>query len=331
MGCRLGIALALALVAASPAAAEPVKLRFAWVTSADAPLLMVGKADLATHEGLSYTLDPIHFQGSPPVITAVAAGEVDLIGLGFSSLPIAVQNAGMSDLRIIADLFQDGVPGHYSDEFFVLKDGPVHAIEDLKGRSAATNAAGSAIDMTLRTMLRKHGLEVPRDVTIVEAGFANMPAMLKERKVDVIAGARPFSNDPAFRAFARPLFTQVEAIGRSQMAALATRLPTIEKHRAAIVDYLEDELRALRWFEDPAHHDEAVELIAAFSKQPAGLYRTMFTDAGDYYHDPDGRPDLDALQASIEIERQLGFIKTDIDVKQYTDLSLVEEAAKRLH
>ena len=41
-------------------------------------------------------------------------------------------------------------------------------------------------------------------------------------------------------------------------------------------------------------------------------------------------PNLAALQANIKLQKELGFLKTDIDVKTYSDLSLVEEAAKRL-
>ena len=45
----------------------------------------------------------------------------------------------MDDLRVISDEFQDGVEGYYSNEFFVLKDGPVQKVEDLKGKVVATS------------------------------------------------------------------------------------------------------------------------------------------------------------------------------------------------
>ena len=328
----LAFALLPCLFAAGAARAEPVKLRYAWVSAtSDAPLLMFAKPGIAQHEGVAYTLEPIRFQGSPPMITALAAGEIDLGGFGFSSLPIAVENAGMSDLRIIADLFQDGVPGHYSNEFLVLKDGPVRTIDDMKGRIAAANSAGSAIDIALRAMLLKHGLVDKRDVTIVEAAFPNMPAMLSEKKVDLIAGARPFSADPAVRAYARTLFTQAEAMGRSQMAVLAGRASFLEKNRAAVVAYLEDELRAIRWYEDPAHHDEAVKVIADFMKQPPAIFTNwLFTKSDDEYRDPNGIPDLGALQANVDLVRQLGFVKSAPEVAAIADFSYVKEAASRL-
>ncbi|HUK60359.1 MAG TPA: ABC transporter substrate-binding protein [Stellaceae bacterium] len=325
------LACTIVLVAAVSAWAAPVTLRVGWVTIADAPLLMYGMTGLAQHEGVTYSLDLIHFQGSPPMITALATDEVDLVGFGFSSLPLAVENAGMQDIRIIADQFQDGVPGYYSNVFLVLKDSPLRTVADLKGHSAATNAAGSAIDMTLRALLKKNGLEPNRDVTIVEVAFPNMLAMLKDHKVDVTAALHEAVSDPDVQAYTRAIFTQADALGRTQMAMLCARTSTIAKDRAAIIDYLEDELRALRWFEDPAHHDEAVEIFAKFTKRPASTYAGwLLSKPGDFYHDPNGVPDLDALQHNIETERQLGFIKADLDVKNYADLSLVEEAARRL-
>jgi len=40
-------------------------------------------------------------------------------------------------------------------------------------------------------------------------------------------------------------------------------------------------------------------------------------------------PELDALQKNIDLVRDLGFVKDDLDVSQYTDLTLLKEATKR--
>jgi sulfonate transport system substrate-binding protein len=73
------------------------------------------------------------------MITAMANGELEVADLGFSTVAIAIQNAGMDDLRIIADELQDGVNGHYSSEYMVLANGPIRTVEDLKGKVLATN------------------------------------------------------------------------------------------------------------------------------------------------------------------------------------------------
>ena len=142
---------------------------------------------------------------------------------------------------------------------------------------------------------------------------------------------------PQLQAFcreaARTLFTQKDAIGRSQMIILVARQSFLEKNRAVVVDYLEDSLRALHWYTDPANHDEVVKIIAGYMKIPpkvfqGWLFRRGGQD-GDFFHDPNGMPDAGALQSNIDTQRGLGLLKGELDVKKFIDLSYVEEAAKK--
>ena len=325
------IAAAFAVAAATQAAAqEPVKIRVGWV----APVsnwgsILLEKKDLAKHLGKSYTLEPMRFKGTPPMVTALANGELEVANLAYSTLGIAIRNAGMDDLRIIADEFRDGVPGYYSQQYFVLKDSPIKDIKELKGKVVASNATGSAVDVATRAMLRKAGLEDKRDYTIIETPFPTMRAMLAEKKVDLVPGVLPFSLDPELNKIARPLFKQSDAIGVTDMIVWTARKPFIDKNRAAMVDFMEDTLRIVRWYLDPKNHKEVMAIAAKVTKQPAERFNWVFTKA-DYYRNPDMIPDLEALQRNVDMTRDLGFVKGDIDVKKYADLSIVQEALKRL-
>jgi len=176
-------------------------------------------------------------------------------------------------------------------------------------------------------MLRQHGIEDKRDLTIIEIASPNQRAALAEHKVDLITTATPFSQNPELRAIARTLFTQKDAVGSTQMILWAARASFIEKNRTALVDFLADAIRARRFYADPANHAEAVDLAADFSKQPAAeLDSWLFTKTGDYYRDPDDLPNLDALQRNIDMQQQLGFLKTGLDVRKYADLGMVKEA-----
>jgi len=323
--------VALVLSASGPAAAEPVKIRVAWtVAVANWASLVLEKKDLAQHLGKSYTFEPVHYTGTPLMITAMATGDLEIGNLAYSTLAIAIENAGMDDLRVIGDDFQDGVGDNYSNEYFVLKDSPVKKVEDLKGQVIATNAAGSAVDIAMRAMLRKHGLEEKRDYTMVEAAFPTMGAMLSAKKAALIPGVIPFSLNPELRSTARVLFTQKEAIGSTQMIVFTARKSFIDKNRAALVDMMEDMIRIVRWYLDPANHKEAVAIAARVTKQPPERFDPWLFTAKDYYRDPNMKPNLTALQANIATQKQLGFIKSEIDVNKYADLSLIEEAAKRM-
>jgi ABC-type nitrate/sulfonate/bicarbonate transport system substrate-binding protein len=325
-----GLACALVALLAGGARAEPVKIRLAWVTPvATWGSLLLEKKDLAKHLGQSYVLEPVRFQGTPLMITAMANNELEIGNLAYSTFALAVQNAKMDDLRIIADEFQDGVEGYYSNEFLVLKDSPIEKVADLKGKVLATNAAGSAIDIAMRAMLRRHGLEDKRDYSVTETQFPLMRAMLDEKKVAMIQGTLPFSLDPELRKIARTLFTSKDAIGRSQFVFWTARKAFLDKNRAAMMDFMEDALRIERWFFDPANHAEVMQIAARITKQPPERFSWAFTKS-DFYRDPNMLPDLAALQSNVNTTRELGFVKIDIDVPKFADLSFAQEAAKRL-
>src|SRR6202050_4534013 len=234
----------LALGLAGVAHADPLKIRGAWVAPvANWASIWLEKKDLAKHFGQSYVFESVHYAGTPPMITALANNELEIGDLAYSTLPIAIENAGMDDLRVVADEVQDGAAGYRADDFQVLADGPIQKVEDLKGKVVATNAAGSGVDVAMRAMLRKHGLEANRDYTIIEAPFPGMRAMLPEKKVDIIPTLLPLPLDPELKKIANPLFSITDAIGLSQFAVWAMRKPFIDQNRAAIVDFMEDSMR----------------------------------------------------------------------------------------
>jgi NitT/TauT family transport system substrate-binding protein len=235
----------------------------------------------------------------------------------------------MDDLRVIAHEFRDGAAGHYSQEYLALADGPVKSLADLKGKVIATNAAGSAVDVATRAMLRKAGLEDKRDYTVVEAPFPAMRAMLAEKKVDLVPGVLPFSLDPELRKIARPIFSQRDAIGETEMIVWAVRKPFIDKNRAALVDFMEDTLRIVRWYLDPANQKAAAEIASSVTKQPAERFGWLFTNK-DYYRDREMLPNLEALQRNLDMTTDLGFVKGKVDLTAHVDLSLVKEAAARI-
>jgi hypothetical protein len=107
------------------------------------------------HWGKSYDMEAVRYQGTPPMITALANGELEIVNLAYSTLGIAMANAGISDLRVISDEFRDGVPGYFSNQFFVRKDSGIKKIEDLKGKVLATNLIGTGVDIAMKTGLKR--------------------------------------------------------------------------------------------------------------------------------------------------------------------------------
>jgi ABC-type nitrate/sulfonate/bicarbonate transport system substrate-binding protein len=328
LGLTAALAALLGVAAFGAAqAADPVTIRLSYVVPvSDLPSLLLEKKDLAKHLDKSYRLEVTRFAGTPPMINALAAGELDIADLAYPTLPVAIQNAGLSDLQVIADGFQDGP--RYSNEFMVLTDGPVKTIEDMKGKVVASNAIGSGVDIAMRAMLHKHGLQDKRDYTVIEAPFPTMRAILAEKKADLVSAVLPFALDPQLRGTARPLFTSKDAVGISEFTMWtaqglhrqeprrAGRLHGGRAHHSALVPR-PGEPRGRRRHLRPRH--QAAARAARLGVHREGLFPR-----------PQPHARIVALQRNVDLTRDLGFIKASFDVAKQSDLSLVQEAAKRL-
>ena len=86
MRVLLGIALAAFLAAGlTTARAEPAKVRVAWVVVPNnLPPILFAAPGVARHQGQSYAMEAIHFSGTPQMISAFGANEIDIALLAYS-------------------------------------------------------------------------------------------------------------------------------------------------------------------------------------------------------------------------------------------------------
>ncbi len=328
------IAGGLAVAGTLPAAAAtPVPIRVGWAETPGhlAPLIAVlakKHPEIMPNNGKTYDFEPIRFPGSTPQIQALAIHELEVAAFSDSAFALAITNAHL-DVQIIADVIQTGHQGYFPGEYVVAKDGPIKTIADVKGKRVATNAIGSEADSTMRAMLRKHGIK-DGDFTTVEANFANQPAMLEEGKVDMIELLPQFAHELMATGKYRILFTAAQVNGISEAVFWCARADFIAAHRPAMIDFLTDYMRGVRWFLDPKNRTEALAILAGVTHKPLSDLQFAFTPH-DFYRSPDLLPDIPAVQNEIAEDVKLGVLPKAIVVSpKYVDLSLVKAAAKEL-
>ncbi len=334
IGAAAAAALSLGVMSLlTMARAEPLTIRVGWVVTPGhlAPLIeALGKREpeVFRHLGKSYVMEAVHFQGTTPEIQAQAINELEVASFSSAALAVAITNAHL-DERLVADVVGDGMNGYFSGTYVVRADGPIKKVEDIKGRRVAINTIGSAADEAMRTMLHRHGLK-DSDFTTVEANFANMPAMLEGGKVDMIIVLPQFAQGIIGNPKYKVLFTGKDAVGPTQAVMWAMRADVIKAHRPALVDFFEDHIRARRWFLDPKNHDEAIAITSEVTKLPKDKLAFAFTKQ-DFYRSPDARPDIASVQKEIDESVKLKVLPKPVQISpQYVDLSLVEEAKKRI-
>jgi ABC-type nitrate/sulfonate/bicarbonate transport system substrate-binding protein len=145
---------------------------------------------------------------------------------------------------------------------------PIADIAIRSPRRRGHNLIGSGADIAMKAGLKKHGLLDKRDYTVIEAPFPTMAAMLSEKKADLVTAVMPFALNPVLQEVGLPLYDQAEGLGASQFTFGTMRQPFIDKNRAALVDFMEDSIRIVRWYLDPKNHDEAAKVASDLLKLP---------------------------------------------------------------
>ena len=72
-------------------------------------------------------------------------------------------------------------------------------------------------------------------------------------------------------------------MGRSQMITHVARERFLQKHRAEMVDFLEDYIHVLHYLSDRAHHQQAADVVAEATKQNPSLFESWIFTNKDYY------------------------------------------------
>lgn len=307
------------------AAPGPLKIRIGYgELPTDTTPLLFQKSELLKHYGKSYTPDFIQFRGGSAPIPALAAKELDMSYISFPAFASTILRAKL-DLRIVAGI-AGYAPGYGSPNWVVLEESNIQRIEDLRGKVLGTNALGTGIDFAARVMLLKAGLKYPGDYTFVEVNFPNQEAMLRGKKLDMAVLMPPFWPRAKAKGGVRLMFTSLDAIGPTQMISLVARAEFLEKNRTVLQDFFADYRAGLKWFLEPANLDEALGVAARFMKRPVEDLRPYAFQKGDFYHHPEGLPDVDALQKNLDLLKSFGQITERIEVNKYVDLSFITGA-----
>lgn len=137
-----------------------------------------------------YNIQPhlILITSGSKMVQAMLGGDLPLAG--------AAGNAAVDAALAGADIVMIGALAKVP-AFYIMALPEIKSIEDLRGKSVAVTRFGSSTDFTMRYLLRKHGMNPDRDVTMVQTGdiFA-AAAMMKTKAI----AAAPFSSPANLRA-----------------------------------------------------------------------------------------------------------------------------------
>ena len=168
----------LTLAAPPAAAADKLTLLLDWFVNPDhAPLIVAREKGYFAAQNLDVEMVEPADPSLPPKL--VAAGKADLAVSYQPQLHVQIDQ-GLPLIRI-GTLVSTPL-----NSLVVLRDGPIKAIPDLKGRKIGFSVGGFE-DALLAQMLKPHGLTL-KDITLINVNFSLSPSILSG-KVDAVIGA----------------------------------------------------------------------------------------------------------------------------------------------
>ena len=267
-------------------------------------------------------------QGGGATLTALAVDGTDLSTLSPQALVLGVVNAKL-DLRVIAQQISTEVPG-YLQTYFWVRANEIKQVEDLKGKVIGVSARGSNVDSAAHMVMAKHNLTEPKDFQVLEIGFPTQLPALIDKRLDAAVLVPPFHLRARNNPDLKPIFSVGDAFGPVETLMWMAKADYVAKNRAALVDFLEDNIRMRRWMFDPKTRMDAIKQLSDFTKIPVEGFTEWVYTTGDYYYEPHALVDVDRLQRNIDTMKAVDIVPAAIKVAPYVDMSLAKEAVARV-
>jgi NitT/TauT family transport system substrate-binding protein len=276
--------------------------------------------DYISHRSLDGNLFiPRKFQGFPEIKEALIA---DRIQAGFLVAPLAIA------------LRAQGVPikvvylGHrYGSAVVVRKDGPVHSVRDLAGKTIAIPSRFSDEYLILLRALERNGM-TRSDVHIVEMAPPDVVGALAVAAIDAFSMGEPFPSQAELAGFGRTLF-KAQAYWPDYMSCVLVVRDDLIARRPQAVQVLVDGIaRSGLWLDEGRpHRNLAADFVGRYyyNQPPALLRWALVRDLQRvvYTRLAPRRPDFDLVR---DLMIKAGTLDRRIDFDEYTDSRFADGA-----
>jgi len=283
-----------------------------------APLWVASGMGFLKQQGLDAEVTAI--RGTAPTMQALVSDSI-YVALAANDGVIGLVEKGM-DLAMIAS-------GAKSTHMIMGGKG-FKTYEDLRGATLGSSTLTSGTAFLLKTVLKAHGLEYPRDYKLINVGGSG-PAFTALSTGAIAAAILAVPINFRAQEMGFNLIGKVSDVFPNYLlSSFSVRRQWAAEHRDEVVRFLKAVLRARRWLE------ENKKAGAEFLAKELEIKPKLAEKGLDYYlthraWEPDLNIDLEGLRTVIEIYAEQADMKGPVpSPKKYVDLNYLQEAWKEL-
>ena len=290
----------LGMVAGEVQAADPVKVRVAYINNIQSAVLLHMKTQA---KGENLEIDLVPFTRYPDVQKALAVNSVDIGPIAPNGLPAAVAQGDRNVLAVL-DLVYGG------DALVIRKGVDIQKFSDLKGKRIGVAEGGIAWIMFVM-LLEKNGMSYSDVKTANFGGATDMVSALKRGDMDAVTLWEPFIAELVAGGFGTT--TRVADFADTPLGAMNGILGASKAFASKHPDALVAALRLILKGEEQLQKDRELwtKIVRGYSNLNDDVLKRALTDiryAGPYL----SRSKLDAAASFLY---KAGIAKNDVTGK----------------
>jgi NitT/TauT family transport system substrate-binding protein len=271
------------------------------------------------------------FKTSADEIPALASGQL-LIGAGGVNAGLFNAVAQGIPMSIASD--QNYAPADFTGTGWFVREDLADSIKDpkdLKGKVIGLGSTGSVIDTELDALLKQAGLTV-KDVTIKNLSYADQPAAMANKSLDVTYAFQPFSTVMVNQKTARLWKSSGQIIPNHQTTVVLYSPAVVEKNPDAAKNWMVGYLRGVRdvvtgYKKANVLPDDLVNIMIKYSAiKDAGQLKSQKLPGMN----PDGYANKDSLKTDLDYFVRAGFVKKAPELDKVVDPTFVDYAISKL-
>ncbi|TXL70805.1 ABC transporter substrate-binding protein [Vineibacter terrae] len=315
----LALAAAMGLLGVSTASAQPT-IRVGWTIPAEeSKYWMMRRPDQFPELGKSYKVEWVQFQGTAPMVQAMAAGALDCSTQGVLSMAQGAIQANLQTYIVAQHVGEK--PGSFSVYWAVKDDSPIKTVADMKGRSVGINVFGSGIYGPMALLLKRHGVDAEKDIKLVETGFPASEDAIRGGRVDVGVLNQPFAARAEAKGGLRKLFSLSDQQQNIVHIMDVCRKDFVDRNPELARRYVRDLTAGMA--KALANRDETLKVVSEVTKAPIQVLDTYLLKPNDFAREPGAKPNFEGIQAMLDIYAETGMLSKKLDATAFRHPTIV--------